>query len=120
MFPIRCAISGIRLSSTDILLLLALRVEWCKARACAHRWQEECLLLNEEMWQVLATFSWQSKKWMGIAQQLEATELSSLQTVPALARADVMTESIKREGKISYAYRQAAIRDGMLKHCKLL
>ncbi|KAG6874530.1 hypothetical protein C0992_007603 [Termitomyces sp. T32_za158] len=27
----------------------ALRIEWCKARARAHRRQEECLLLNEEM-----------------------------------------------------------------------
>jgi hypothetical protein len=30
-------------------LFLALEREWCRARARAHRWQEECLLLNEEM-----------------------------------------------------------------------
>ncbi len=71
------------------------------------------------MQRVLATFSWQSEKWMGIARQLKATELSSSQTVPALAQADIMTEAVKKEGKIAYAYRQAAIRDGMLKHCKL-
>ena len=33
----------------EIISLLALRVEWCKACARAHRWQEECLLLHEEM-----------------------------------------------------------------------
>lgn len=28
---------------------IGLRVEWCKARACADRWQEEVILLREEM-----------------------------------------------------------------------
>jgi len=56
---------------------------------------------------------------MKVALQLEATELSSSQTVPALAQADIMTQTVKKEGKIAYAYRQAAIRDGMVNHCKL-
>ncbi len=56
---------------------------------------------------------------MGIAQQLEVMELSSSQTVSALAQADIMTEAVKKEGRIAYAYRQAAIRDKMLNHCKL-
>ena len=66
---------------------------------------------------MLATFSWQSEKWMGIARQLKAIELSSSQIVPALAQADIITEAIKKEGKIAYAYQQTAIRNGMLKHC---
>ncbi|KAG6887118.1 hypothetical protein C0992_000615, partial [Termitomyces sp. T32_za158] len=41
----------------------ALRIEWCKARARAHRWQEECVLLNEEMRRVLAFFVHQDQVW---------------------------------------------------------
>ena len=98
---------------------LALRVEWCKARARAHRWQEECLLLHEEMRRVLATFAWQSENWTTIARRLEATELTSSQSFPALVQADIMTQAVVQEGKIAYAYRQAAIRYDMLKECKL-
>lgn len=105
--------------TSDYNYVLALRVEWCKARARAHRWQEECLLLHEEMRRVSATFSWQSEKWTNIAQRLEATKLSSSQTVPSLAQADVMTQAVNEEGKIAYAYRQAAIRNEMLNQCKL-
>jgi len=123
MFPVRYTISApigiLSLLTSGYNYPLALRVEWCKARARAHRWQEECLLLLEEMRRVLATFSWQSEKWMKVARQLETKELLSSQTVSALAQADIMTQAVKEEGKIAYAYRQAAIRDGMLKHCKL-
>ena len=45
------------------MLFLALELEWCRAWACAHRWQEECLLLNEEMRRVLAFFKWQVSDW---------------------------------------------------------
>ena len=38
--------------------ILALKLEWCRACACTHRWQEECLLLNEEMHQVSTSFKW--------------------------------------------------------------
>ncbi|KAG6873615.1 hypothetical protein C0992_008502 [Termitomyces sp. T32_za158] len=41
----------------------ALRIEWCKARACGQRWQEECLLLNEEMRRVLTFFTHQDNVW---------------------------------------------------------
>jgi hypothetical protein len=71
------------------------------------------------MRRVLATFAWQSERWTKVAQQREAMELLSSQTVPALARADITTQTVKEEGKIAYAYRQAAIRDRMLNHCKL-
>ena len=71
------------------------------------------------MRRVLATFSWQSEKWKNVAQQLEATELTLSQSFPALFQADILTQTVKQEGKIAYAYRQAAIRDGMLDHCKL-
>ena len=33
--------------------------------------------------------------------------------------ANIMTQAVKKEGKIVYAYQQAAIHDGMLSHRKL-
>ncbi|KAF8220846.1 hypothetical protein L208DRAFT_1331364 [Tricholoma matsutake] len=35
----------------------ALCVEWCKAHARAHQWQEECLFLEEEMHRVKEFFT---------------------------------------------------------------
>ncbi|KAF8163735.1 hypothetical protein B0H34DRAFT_650742, partial [Crassisporium funariophilum] len=35
--------------SEDERTNIALRIEWCRARARAHWWQEECVLLNKEM-----------------------------------------------------------------------
>jgi len=67
----------------------------------------------------LATFTWQSDKWKLVARQLEANTLTSSQSFPALIQADVMTQTVQQEGRVAYAYRQAAIRDGMLNHCKL-
>lgn len=98
---------------------VALRVEWCKACARAHRWQEECLLLHEEMRRILATFDWQCENWRKIAQQLETRNLDSSQTIPSLAQADISTQLIKREGQVAYAYRQAAIRNDMRKRCEM-
>jgi hypothetical protein len=40
-----------------------LRVEWVKARARAHRWQEELKLLDEEMRRVLAFGTWMASWW---------------------------------------------------------
>ncbi|KAF8233977.1 hypothetical protein L208DRAFT_1062997, partial [Tricholoma matsutake] len=37
--------------------------DWCKACARAHCWQEECLLLEEEMQQVLMSFLWEIDVW---------------------------------------------------------
>ncbi|KAG5634323.1 hypothetical protein H0H81_002405 [Sphagnurus paluster] len=45
----------------------SLRIEWCKARACAHWWQEECLLLEEEMRRVLTYFDYQDNCWRSLA-----------------------------------------------------
>ncbi|TFK17285.1 hypothetical protein FA15DRAFT_554523, partial [Coprinopsis marcescibilis] len=42
---------------------ISLCVEWCKARARVHRWQEECMLLEEEMRQVVAFFDWEVDLW---------------------------------------------------------
>ncbi|RDX44815.1 hypothetical protein OH76DRAFT_1328515, partial [Lentinus brumalis] len=41
----------------------SLRVEWCKARARAQRWTEECELLQEEMRRVLQYHEWRADWW---------------------------------------------------------
>ncbi|KAF9496443.1 hypothetical protein BDN71DRAFT_1482196 [Pleurotus eryngii] len=41
----------------------ALRIEWCKMRAQAQCWQEECILLSEEMRRVIQFHCWQAKEW---------------------------------------------------------
>lgn len=43
---------------------LAMRVEWAKMRARAHRWTEEVRLLTEEMRRVIVYCDWRSRWWM--------------------------------------------------------
>jgi hypothetical protein len=40
-----------------------MRVEWAKAQARADRWQEEVVLLKEEMRRVIAFLDWRSTWW---------------------------------------------------------
>ena len=82
---------------------LALRIEWCKARARAHRWQEECLLLAEEMRRILAFFAWQENEWKCRTKSFPSGSDNELQLV---------------EGKIAYALRQANIRTQMVESFK--
>lgn len=42
----------------------ALRVEWAKAKARADRWEEEVILLDEEMRRVLVFCQWKSAWWL--------------------------------------------------------
>ncbi|KAJ7196057.1 hypothetical protein GGX14DRAFT_403536 [Mycena pura] len=42
----------------------ALRIEWARTRAKAHRWSEEVDLLEEEMRRIRAFLTWHSKWWM--------------------------------------------------------
>lgn len=67
-----------------------MRIEWCKARARAHRWQEECALLMEEMRRILAFLRWQST-WWGLKAAVSADE-----------------------GAKAYALRQAMVRTAMV------
>jgi len=47
----------------ELTTLLALRVEWAKAKARAARWQEEVILLDEEMRRVLQFCGWKADWW---------------------------------------------------------
>lgn len=42
---------------------IALRVEWAKAKARAERWEEEVVLINEEMRRVLVFCRWKATWW---------------------------------------------------------
>ncbi|SJL06441.1 uncharacterized protein ARMOST_09778 [Armillaria ostoyae] len=63
----------------------ALRMEWCKSRARAQQWQEECDLLIEELRRVQVTFACYAEQWT------KRAEFSSL------------------PGARAYAFRQAAL-----------
>lgn len=73
-------------------------MEWCKARARAHRWAEEVELLVEEQRRVLQFLRWQEGWWLG-KQALIETNDPSLQ-----------------EGLKAYASRQAALRHDLEMH----
>ncbi|KAI6009436.1 hypothetical protein F5J12DRAFT_905029 [Pisolithus orientalis] len=47
--------------------ILAIHVEWCKAHACTHHWEEEVRLLFEEKQHTLQFLEWHANWWMGCA-----------------------------------------------------
>ncbi|KAG1896035.1 uncharacterized protein F5891DRAFT_1130408 [Suillus fuscotomentosus] len=77
-----------------------LRVEWCKARARAHRWEEEVQLLWEEMRRIIAFLDWQVGWW---DMQGPRHAFNSLQA---------------GEGALAYAQHQANLRRQMVIHIK--
>ncbi|KAI6156579.1 hypothetical protein BKA82DRAFT_4325506 [Pisolithus tinctorius] len=56
-----------RLYGANLNSILAIHVEWCKARACTHRWEEEVRLLFEEKQRTLQFLEWHANWWMGRA-----------------------------------------------------
>ena len=81
---------------TSFLMLIlpvpAIRVEWCKAWARAHRWQEEVKLLFKEMQRTLLFLEWHAKWWT--------------ERIGAIAT----TDEALSEGYRAYAECQAALR----------
>ncbi|KAG1823160.1 hypothetical protein DFJ58DRAFT_720087 [Suillus subalutaceus] len=77
-----------------------MRIEWCKARAPAMRWKEEVELLWEEMRRILQFFDWQATSWDEHVNQ---------------SGSESPTE---REGEITYARRQAALRHALSVACQ--
>ncbi|KAK7455803.1 hypothetical protein VKT23_010835 [Stygiomarasmius scandens] len=82
----------------------ALRIAWLKARARAHRYQEECVLLQEEMRRILATLRFEADKWRKLQDQGSVEGLDS--TLEAI------------EGRRSYAGYQVFVRTQMEKECR--
>ncbi|KAG1800700.1 hypothetical protein EV424DRAFT_1474813 [Suillus variegatus] len=87
-------------NSNELGLQDSLRVEWCKARARAHRWEEEVQLLQEEMCCIVAFLDWQAGWW---DMQGPRRAFNSLQA---------------GEGALAYAQRQANLRRQMVIHIK--
>ena len=83
---------------------LALRIEWCKTRARAHRWEEECELLYEEMRRVKEFFRWERNRWISRAIRCKAMNESS----------EVV------EGRAAYAHYQASLRADLVALCEQL
>jgi len=77
------------------MISIALRVEWAKAKARADRWEEEVVLLDEEMRCVLVFCEWKQAWWK---QQIA----SRLEVSPELA-----------DGLSAYAHKQAAMEAGI-------
>lgn len=98
---------------------IALRVEWCKARARAHRWQEECLLLDEEMRRVKMFLGWQIEIWNDRASQTFPTLNNTHSPENANLPLGIREQELAEEGRRAYAYRQAAICRRIQHHCEV-
>jgi hypothetical protein len=77
-----------------------MRVEWAKVKARAARWNEESLIVQEELRRVLAYFSWKSSWWDDRATR------RMVDNDPALV-----------DGIQAYAYKQAALQTQMAERC---
>ncbi|KAH9839463.1 uncharacterized protein C8Q71DRAFT_677862, partial [Rhodofomes roseus] len=84
--------------------LEAVRIEWCQARARAHRFNEECDLLEEEMRRVVDFWNWQAWWWLHKADEAVWDASSS----------PVGCSPQHAEGRTAYARRQADIRLAMM------
>lgn len=85
----------------------ALRIKWCKARACAHWWQEECLILGEEMRRIAAFYKYQEARWHGVA-------AAPYSTTPYPGNVDSATIS----GMRAFALRQAGLQHDLRSACQ--
>ncbi|KAF8240606.1 hypothetical protein L208DRAFT_1124282, partial [Tricholoma matsutake] len=90
--------TGVRDSSMG--MQEALWLEWCKTHARAHHWQEECLLLEEEMRRVQESFLWEIGMWKKRAGDAWSCMDSN------------------QDGQAMYALRQANVCESMLAHCR--
>lgn len=80
------------------LLTAALKIEWCKLRARAIRWEEEVELLQEEMRRTEVFFKWKSKWWLN-------------------RRAGVETDEETKEGLRAYAASQSHVWQSLRSRC---
>lgn len=101
---------------------IALRIEWCRARARAHRWQEECLFLAEEMRRIKQYFTYREEWWQTLASNammITDGSTDSFAVLPALEA--IRSEENQRilDGKRAYALRQADIQVCMSQACEV-
>lgn len=77
----------------------SMRVEWAKARARMKRWEEELLIVQEEMWRVIVYHGWKAAWW---------EDRSSLRN---------NDDSTILDGVSGYAHKQAVICIRMAEQC---
>ncbi|KAJ2913229.1 hypothetical protein MD484_g7185, partial [Candolleomyces efflorescens] len=105
----------------------ALRVEFCSTRARAHRWQEECVLLDEELSRVERFWAWEAKLWEDRVGVLSySAETVANESAHGVEHAELVKRarnaaSVLASGKRAYAERQARIRkklhlDAVVRH----
>lgn len=95
----------------NMMCLTALRIEFCRARARAQRWQEECLLVATEMERTARFFLWDSQRWV-IRGKAAALALAT-HPDPKASKIELWKFGERQKvirGKVAYAYRQAALR----------
>ncbi|KAJ7617538.1 hypothetical protein DFH06DRAFT_1145211 [Mycena polygramma] len=83
-----------------------MRVEWCRAKARKVRWEEEVLLLREEMRRVLRYLDWEAETWRqrAIVREDESPELRHGLSAYALrheAMYRVLGEFFRQEWNVS-------------------
>ncbi|RXW21399.1 hypothetical protein EST38_g4451 [Candolleomyces aberdarensis] len=93
----------------------ALRIEFCHTRARAHRWQEECVLLDEELKRVERFWEWDARRWQAHGDRYRPEHFAvkvgpQEQAYPELAERSHEIAKVLAEGKLAYARRQADIR----------
>ncbi|KAG6877349.1 hypothetical protein C0993_008350 [Termitomyces sp. T159_Od127] len=81
-----------------------LRIEWCKSKARADRWQEEVLLLREEMTRVSRFFQTREREWKALA------EINI-----SIYRYD---DEATAQGRRAYALQQAGMYRAMAVYCE--
>ncbi|KAK7459501.1 hypothetical protein VKT23_009484 [Stygiomarasmius scandens] len=90
-----------------------LRIAWCKSRARAHRYQEESILLQEEMCCIQEAFKYEANLWAVRAGVTQVTDKSN--NVKRFA--DESAEML--EGRRAYAFYQVYVRLSMMKVCSI-
>ncbi len=71
--------------SIIIKVRLALKIEWCKARARKTRWEEEVALLLEEMRRVIVYRRWNAAWWRSDREEDPNTDATCQQGLRAFA-----------------------------------
>ncbi|KAF9493807.1 hypothetical protein BDN71DRAFT_1394368 [Pleurotus eryngii] len=89
-----------------------LHVEWVKVCACAERWREEVLLLEEEMQQSIAYREWKAMYWDNTATTRtrlpESVNLTLFEGVQVYARRQV---SYEQQHIVMWKHQWAAIQE---------
>ncbi|KAJ6472931.1 hypothetical protein C8R47DRAFT_987653, partial [Mycena vitilis] len=92
-------------SGTDAELQDALRIEWSKAYARTHRWDEESRLVEEEYQRVGVSFEHEARRWEARARAVAGAEVPPLEAQGAIAfatRQAEMYRDLRRRGEITW------------------